>query len=393
VAVGLVSALALASTAVTEASATTAPERRPAGHAERDTFTGLVVSPLAVPRPVLGADGRRHLLYELELVNATPSRVVLRRVTTLDVRTGKALSSMGQQEVRENLVPLGDGGGTPSLRPGAAGFLLMDTALSAFSPVPSNLVHVVRLAYRPALDLPTTERVGRTRVAVHETAVVVGRPLRAGPWIAVNGCCGASAHRMGIIPINGAFYAAERFAIDFVKLAPDGRVFHGDPRRLMSWPSYGEDVLSVSPGVVVRARDGIADNDPVGSLPPVSLSTVAGNHVVVALGGGRFVLYAHLQPGSLAVQVGDRVRAGQLLGVLGNSGNSDAPHLHLQVMGSPSPLASDGLPYRFRYFRSPGTLANPDEVLGGAPAEFAPQLSGTHTERLPLDLQGVRFTP
>jgi murein DD-endopeptidase MepM/ murein hydrolase activator NlpD len=53
---------------------------------------------------------------------------------------------------------------------------------------------------------------------------------------------------------------------------------------------------------------------------------------------------AHLKPGSVAVRVGDRVRQGQRLGLLGNSGNTDFPHLHFQLTNGASPAASDGLP-------------------------------------------------
>ena len=135
------------------------------------------------------------------------------------------------------------------------------------------------------------------------------------------------------------------------------------------------------------------DNSPVGTLPPFSLETVGGNFVVVDIGKGRFAFYAHLQPGSLTVEVGDRVKLGQVLGLLGNSGNSDFPHLHFHVMDSPSPLESDGLPYEFTSFMSEGTLANGGDVLTGGVAVFDPTLSGPHSRQLPLELQVVGFPP
>ncbi len=81
------------------------------------------------------------------------------------------------------------------------------------------------------------------------------------------------------------------------------------------------------------------------------------------------------------------------LGLLGNSGNSDFPHLHFHVMDSPSPLASDGLPYEFDFFSSPGSIANADQVLAGEPAVFDPALSGPHSHQIPMDLQVVDFRP
>ena len=83
---------------------------------------------------------------------------------------------------------------------------------------------------------------------------------------------------------------------------------------------------------------------------PITLETIAGNHVIVDLGGGHFALWAHLRPGSLRVKVGDHVKRGQVLGLVGNSGNSSEPHLHFQVMDGPSSLGSEGVPYAFDAF-------------------------------------------
>ena len=77
-----------------------------------------------------------------------------------------------------------------------------------------------------------------------------------------------------------------------------------------------------------------------------------GNIVVVDIGGGRDVLYAHLKQGSARVRVGDRVVSGQDIGLVGDSGNSDEPHLHIQVQSSPTFKISDDdletFPIRFR---------------------------------------------
>ena len=78
---------------------------------------------------------------------------------------------------------------------------------------------------------------------------------------------------------------------------------------------------------------------------PITSETVGGNHIVLDLGGGRYAFYAHLQPGSLKVKVGDRVTRGQVIGLVGNSGNSTEPHLHFHISDGVSPLGSEGLPY------------------------------------------------
>jgi murein DD-endopeptidase MepM/ murein hydrolase activator NlpD len=73
---------------------------------------------------------------------------------------------------------------------------------------------------------------------------------------------------------------------------------------------------------------------------------LAGNHVIMAT-GGTYALYAHLAPGSVAVTSGQQVRAGEVLGRVGHSGNSTAPHLHFQLMDSADPLRARGIPCAF----------------------------------------------
>ena len=371
---------------------------QPAGHVsptatQPDVASGLIASPIATPHPVVAADGKRHLVYELQLINAAEVAVTVDRVETVDARSGRVLAVLEGDAVAAVMRPFGGKPPGSTLQAGEAGVIMLDAALPRSAPVPRTIAHDFSLTYTSDLGLPAEQRSGVVKIA-RDRPVVVGAPLQGAGWVAVNACCdGATPHRQAIIPINGAFYVAQRFAIDFARLTPDRRVFDGDPEQLASWPSYGAEVVSATRGVVVGTRDGFADNVPVGSLPPISLDNVGGNYVVVDIGGGKFAFYAHLQPGSLTVSVGDRVRRGQVLGLVGNSGNSDFPHLHFHVMDSPSPLASDGLPYEFDFFSSPGSIANGDEVLAGEPAVFDTTLSGPHSHQIPMDLQVVDFRP
>ena len=391
VTVSLIAACLLLTTASWAAANPPMPAMpRTSGGEPRGVFTGLIASPLAKPHPVVGADGRSHLVYELQLINSTSAAVTVTKVETVDPATGRVLATLDADAIAALMFPFGAAPGS-TLGAGSAGFILMDASLAPGANVPRRLVHDFSLSYDPDLGLPAQERTGLTNID-RGPAIVIGSPLKGSRWVDVNGCCaGPNSHRQAVNPINGAFYVSERFAIDFAQLTVDKRLVQGDPEQLASYPSYGADLISVARGVVVRTQDGIADNLPVGSLPPFSLETVGGNYVVVDIGKGHFAFYAHLQPGSLRVRVGDRVTQGQVLGLLGNSGNSDFPHLHFHVTDSPSPLASDGLPYEFTSFESDGTLANGEEVLTGGVAIFDPALSGPHSHQLPLDLQVINF--
>ncbi len=118
---------------------------------------------------------------------------------------------------------------------------------------------------------------------------------------------------------------AQRGAIDVVRVGRDG-VKGGGGRSLEDFLSYGEEIVSPCDGVVLAAVDGLPDQIP----GRIRFMPTYGNHVIIDTGTESVVL-AHLRPGTVAVAVGDRVRAGQNLGQVGNSGNSTMPHLHLQV--------------------------------------------------------------
>jgi len=177
--------------------------------------------------------------------------------------------------------------------------------------------------------------------------IVIGPPLRGSNWVAANGPSNDSSHRRALVPVDGRTVIPQRFAIDWVQLHSGDSTFRGDAKDNKSYKAYGADVLAVADATVAGAKDGIPENVPgdTSRAVPITMETIAGNHIILDLGGGRYCLYAHLQPGSLKVKVGDRVKRGQVLGLLGNSGNSTEPHLHFQVMDAPSPLGGEGLPY------------------------------------------------
>jgi hypothetical protein len=172
------------------------------------------------------------------------------------------------------------------------------------------------------------------------------------------------------IPSHGTDVLGQRYAYDLVRT--DHRPgFHLHPAgtlrglllggRTRDYYGWGQPVHAASGGVVVQAVDGVLERQwlhPVreswsavrntmafarGGLDPARL---AGNHVIVGA-GGTYALYAHLAPGSVAVATGQGIHAGEVLGRVGHTGNSTAPHLHFQLMDSPDPLQARGIPCAF----------------------------------------------
>ena len=120
-------------------------------------------------------------------------------------------------------------------------------------------------------------------------------------------------------------------AVDFVRLDEEGRSHDGDPKREKAWYGFGEPVLSPADGTVVSMSD-VHPDEPVGNT---GQKPSYGNHILLDIGRGHYAVLAHLQQGSARVSEGERVRLGQQIAAVGDSGDSLVPHLHFQVQDSP----------------------------------------------------------
>ena len=123
---------------------------------------------------------------------------------------------------------------------------------------------------------------------------------------------------------------------------------------------------------VSMVRDGLPDAPPHEIAPPhpITKETFGGNLVVLELDRHHWAVYAHLQPGSLRVKQGDRVRRGDVIARVGNSA-SESPHLHFHVVDGPDPFSSEGVPFAFDEFRHEGIVYNDQMPKGGWNIRFA----------------------
>ncbi|MFT0859248.1 M23 family metallopeptidase [Ancylobacter sp. G4_0304] len=369
-----------------------------------EVLSSIVVRPLSAPDPVRGADGRVHLAYELAVSNASAWYVRLDRLESVDA-SGNLLATLSG----EGLTAMTHfyAGRDGAIAPGGSAVVFLDVSLDAGATLPAQVsarTTATRLKEEngtlvpDASDGPAPAVYTFTGAPVvpGPPAVVVAPPLRGKGWVAVSGCCDAlTAHRGAILAINGRQVAPERFAIDWVKLQEDGHLFTGHGTRLADYAYYGDPILAAADGVVVNRYDEADEQVPGPDAKPTGIvpANIGGNMLVVDIGGGAYAFYAHLQRGSLKVGLGDRVKTGDVIGLLGNTGNSTAPHLHFHVMDGPSPLNASGLPYVFTRFSGQGTLSpgNEDELENGKKARIEPRLVGAMTDALPLNNQVVDF--
>jgi hypothetical protein len=166
------------------------------------------------------------------------------------------------------------------------------------------------------------------------------------------------------ISYKGITTVPERFCVDWLKVDSNGNYFHGDKNTCTNWYVYGQNVYAASSGQVVFVNDGLPDQSPVGSVSSdINIFNGTGNTVVIS-SGVSYTLYGHMIPNSIVVKTGQYVTVGQLIGKVGNSGNSSAPHLHFGVHTEFPYYNSEGLPYYIDSLEKTGIIINPTLTSG-----------------------------
>lgn len=300
----------------------------------------------------------RHLAYELVVTNVLSQLLTVDGVTV--TAEGADLLSLQHEALTPWMRPMGASMPGRVLSPGQQAVITLDVVLAPDAEVPQSLSHMVELtpeqAMPPLVEASMIETIAVTRVD-DDGPIVIGSPVRGANWLDGNSCCEVTPHRAAINPINGRLFAPERFAIDFVQLDAAGRIFNGAIDDLASYAFYGAEIVAVGDGPIVSMEWDLPESTPGAHPTGLTLAQYGGNHIVQDLGDGHYAFYAHLQGGNpQALAVGQQLTAGNLIGQLGNSGNSDMPHLHFHVMDSPLPLGSNGLPFLIDEFTLDGTL-------------------------------------
>jgi hypothetical protein len=369
----------------------------PVGRAEAsENMTPLLLAVQDAPVPFMGSDGHVHLVYELGMTNFSSAEIAVEKVEVIS--EGAMLQTLDTAAVAGRLQPAGQRDSAGTLAKGTHALLFLNVTLAPGAKVPTDLSHRVslRVDAAPPGHQEFSETGGATTVDRRPVASI-GSPLRGTHYISADSCCDATRHTRAALPVNGRVWVAQRYAVDWEQTDADGRIYAGPREKVESYAIFGQPVLAVADALVVSVIDGEPEQTPGNYPTNIPLDKADGNCVILDLGGHRYATYAHMQPGSIKVRNGEKVHLGQVIGLVGDTGNSIVPHLHFQVTDGPSSLSSNGLPYEIGEFqvtgKTAGTKAFDEAESNGTPlpvtAVVPPQ---TVKQAMPLDQLIISFS-
>lgn len=197
--------------------------------------------------------------------------------------------------------------------------------------------------------------------------IIIDFPLRGEWWVPNTPA--------KVIPSHGTDQLGQRYAYDFVKIDWDrkGNLFYQGSSiryytigvKLEDCYGWGEEVYTPCNGKVLTVRDGKSERKRVHVVSDVvsmyknsllfkpynsDIKNIVGNYIIIKCEDDTCAFLAHLQKGSIEVIEGQDVKKGDLLGCVGHSGNSTAPHLHFQLMDSPDLFIANGIPCAFKQY-------------------------------------------
>lgn len=308
-------------------------------------------APVAFP-----LDKQTALVYELDVTNFEMAPLTLKRVQIFaNAANGEQLVDLGGDALSADMTRAGAMGGKNSqtIDAGAMAVMFLWVGVKPGEAIPSSLHH--RMVFAAAqsdggASSPDSILEDFVVAVSADEAPVIGYPFRGGVWFAGDGPANDSDHRRSLVAIDGSVHDAQRFASDWMKIGPNGDTHHDDRSKNENFWGYGEPVLAVADGEITDLKDGIPENRPRQLPSPVTLDNIAGNYVILQFGPKLFAGYAHLQMGSIRVHLHERVHRGDVLALLGNTGQATGPHLHFQIMDANSVLQAEGFPFVFENF-------------------------------------------
>jgi hypothetical protein len=325
-----------------------------------------MTNPVA-PVPVASTDGI-NIAYELDLNGLDEVAFIPQSIDVIDPATGKVIYTPDPQVFARTYQkasrPL------PTMDERINGTLKLSipriSVWFKVSPdvVPDKLVHRLTLNRAAGGAGPVTITGGEVTVRKDLKPVVIGPPVKGPGWVVMETTLPTTHHFLMPVTINNVTTVDQRFAQDWFYIDPvTGNAAAGNATLAKNFLGYGKELLAVANGTVVDVRDGVPDNEIIYKKIPFAFETGTGNTVIIDIGNNKYAGYCHIIPGSIRVKKGDTVTEGQVIGLLGNTGQSDIPHLHFEVVtGKPAIIGGEGYPFVFRSYDQIAARINETEM-------------------------------
>ena len=365
-------------------------------HSPSDLLTPLIITSLAPdPIPVRGSDDRFHVAYELSIFNDSPRPATITRLETLaGDETGPVIFRLSHNQVVALSLLTADYPSSPTpvseIPAGRTVLVALDDVYPTARAVPARVTHRITATFGPVPPGQTAiataypayvVQIGGSVTTSTLRPVVIGPPVTGDGWVANNGLAQPTLniHRGALVPVGGRINGAERYAVDWIRvdlsLKPPSDVT-GDPSKNESYFAFDQPLVAVADATVTTVVSDKPDIPPGAPPEAISFDQVIGNNVVLDLGHGVFAVYAHMKHDSATVTVGQKVKKGQIIGRVGNSGNTSVPHVHFHLMRGPLALTYDNVPWEIDHFILLG-----DATEGGV---VSVPTTGARTNELPL---------
>ncbi|SCY08568.1 Peptidase family M23 [Nonlabens sp. Hel1_33_55] len=302
--------------------------------------------------PIL-ADNASQLRYELNIANNYRIPFTLRKVEIYDLQNNDTpIAEFGSVYIDENFDRPGndDIDDLKLLSGNEFGVLNLNLVFKPEKAIPEKIFHKLYFERTKSSGETVTHPMEVAVISIPETnKFTLGLPFnKKGKWLYE-----AESHQGARFLTEGRVNYPQRFAIDWTLIDDSGIFAKKDIKQNKNWETYGIELIAVADGKVVGIKDEIIENEPLSDEMAVRITreTIGGNYVILDIGNGIYAFYGHLIPNSLRVKIGDTVHKGQIIGLLGNSGNSDAPHVHFHLESKSNTFfGGEGIPYHLDNF-------------------------------------------
>lgn len=301
---------------------------------------------------LIQANNKSYLVYELNIFNNYKDIIVLEKVEICNLISPKLpIATFDSIYINNNFERPGlkNENDLNHLASNQFGVLNLNLEFIDQNKIPEKIFHRLHFKIQKGNGESIKYAIETTILETPSlTKLTIGLPFnKKGKWLYE-----AEGHKNSRFFLNGKVVYPQRFAIDWIYV--ENKKFAKNAiKKNEDWYGYGLEIVSVADGYVVDVKDSIIDNEPLSEQMAVRINgeTIAGNYVIIDIGNDLYALYGHLIPNSLKVKIGDKIEKGQVIGLLGNSGNSDLPHLHFQLDNKGSmPMGGEGIPYHIKEF-------------------------------------------